>query len=92
MRAVIALSTPYLLMENEAMIYGDSFGDGKGGDISIVTGKLSLLSGSSISSNTFGGTGNGGIVSITAADSLSISGTGPYGLTQFLGESHHGLW
>jgi len=71
-------------MENETMIYGDSFGDGKGGDISIATDKLNLLSGSSISSNTFGGTGNGGIVSITAADSLSISGTGPYGLRSSL--------
>ena len=76
----IALSTPYLLIENEAMIYGDSFGDGKGGDVSIVSGKLTLMSGGSISSSAYGQTGNGGNLSITATESLSISGRGPYGL------------
>ena len=32
----ITLSTPDLLIENEADIYGDAFGDGRGGDVLIA--------------------------------------------------------
>ena len=42
------------------------------------------MSGGSISSSTYGGTGDGGNLSITAADSLSISGRGPNGLDSSL--------
>ncbi len=80
----MAITTPRLLLENEAAIYGDSFSDGRGGDIFITTGKLSLLSGGSISSGTYGGTGDGGNLSILATESFSISGIGPNGLTSSL--------
>lgn len=80
----IALSTPHLLIENEAAVYGDTFGNGRGGDISIVTGTLSLLSGGSISSSASGGTGDGGTISIKAAQNISIRGTGPNGLQSSL--------
>jgi filamentous hemagglutinin family protein len=80
----IALSTPQLLIENEASVSGDTFGDGRGGDIFITTGKLSLLSGGSISSSASGGTGNGGNISIQAAQNISIRGTGPNGLQSSL--------
>jgi len=80
----MAITTPRLLLENEAAIYGDSFSDGRGGDIFITTGKLSLLSGGSISSGTYGGTGDGGNLSILATESFSISGIGPNELTSSL--------
>jgi filamentous hemagglutinin family protein len=80
----IALSTPHLLIENEAAIYGDSFSDGRGGDVSIVAGKLTLLSGGSISSSASGGTGDGGNLSITAWKSISISGSSPNGVESSL--------
>jgi filamentous hemagglutinin family protein len=80
----IVLKTPHLLLENEAMVYGDSFGDGRGGEISIAAGKLSLLSGASISSNSFGPAGNGGDLSVSATESISISGIGPTGLKSSL--------
>jgi len=80
----MAITSPRLLLEIEAAIYGDSFSDGRGGDIFITTGKLSLLSGGSISSGTYGGTGDGGNLSILATESFSISGIGPNGLTSSL--------
>jgi len=80
----MAITTPHLLIENEAAIYGDSFSDGRGSDMVINTGTLRLLSGGSISSSTYGGTGDGGNLSIIAAESFSISGIGPNGLTSSL--------
>ena len=80
----IHISAPVLIIKDEAAVYGDTFGDGRGGDISIVAGKLSLLSGGSISSSASGGTGDGGDLSITATESLSISGKGPNGLQSSL--------
>jgi filamentous hemagglutinin family protein len=80
----IVLNTPHLLIENEAAVYGDTFGEGRGGDISIFTGKLNLLSGGTISSNSFGPTGNGGDLFLSATGSISISGTGPNGLKSSL--------
>jgi filamentous hemagglutinin family protein len=76
----IALSTPQLLIENEAAVYGDTFGDGRGGDVSVFTRRLSLLSGGSISSSAYGGTGDGGNLSINATESITMSGIGPNGL------------
>jgi filamentous hemagglutinin family protein len=80
----MAITTPRLLIENEAAIYGDSFSDGRGGDMVINTGNLSLLSGGSISSSAYGGTGDGGNLSISATDSFSISGIGLNGLVSSL--------
>jgi large exoprotein involved in heme utilization and adhesion len=80
----MAVTTPHLLIENEASIYGDSFGDGRGSDMVISAGTLSLLSGGSISSSTYGGTGAGGNLSIIATEGFSISGIGPNGLTSSL--------
>jgi len=76
----IVLSAPDLRIENEAAVYGDSFGDGRGGDILITAGKLSLLGGGSISSSAYGETGDGGNISINATEHFSISGRGPNGL------------
>jgi len=75
----ITLSTPDLSIENQAAVYGDSFSDGRGGDILITVGKLSLLGGGYISSSTYDAAGDGGNLVIIAMDSLSISGIGPNG-------------
>jgi filamentous hemagglutinin family protein len=80
----IALSTPQLLIENEAAVYGDTFGDGRGGDVSVFTRRLSLLSGGSISSSATGGIGDGGNLSINATESITMSGRGPNGLDSAL--------
>ena len=80
----MAITTPRLLIENEASIYGDSFSDGRGSDMVITTGTLNLLSGGSISSSAYGATGDGGNLSILATESFSISGIGPNGLTSSL--------
>jgi filamentous hemagglutinin family protein len=80
----MAITTPRLLIENEASIYGDSFSDGRGSDMVITTGTQSLLSGGSISSSAYGATGDGGDLSILATESFSISGIGPNGLTSSL--------
>jgi large exoprotein involved in heme utilization and adhesion len=80
----IALSAPDLLIKNESAVYGDSFGNGRGGDVSIIAGKLSLTEGGSISSSAYGGAGDGGDLFIAATDSISMSGEGPHGLESSL--------
>ncbi len=47
---------------------------GKGGDIRVYTGILSLTNGSQLSTNVFGGKGNSGNIFIEARDSVNFDG------------------
>ena len=49
--------------------------EGKGGDITITTGSLSLTNGGTVNAGT-SGRGNAGSVSITASDTIAIDGEG----------------
>src|SRR5262249_53234270 len=53
---------------------------GRAGDISIETGTLTLTNGAQIASSSIArATGSGGTISITARDSVAISGASPTG-------------
>ncbi len=69
----------------------NSFGGvGKGGDIQVTTGSLSITNGSRLSAST-SGQGNAGNILIDARDTLSLEGTGePGGL--FIGGEPSGLF
>ena len=54
-------------------------GEGKGGDINLSTGSLSLTGGSRIDASTFG-QGNAGDIDITASQSISLDGENSSGL------------
>ncbi|MBD2777266.1 filamentous hemagglutinin N-terminal domain-containing protein, partial [Iningainema tapete] len=53
-------------------------GKGKGGDIQITTGSLSITNGARLLSNTFG-QGNAGNITINARDAITLNGTGSNG-------------
>jgi filamentous hemagglutinin family protein len=65
----VVISTPSLRMD-EGLILADS--SGRGGDIELRVGRLTLSGGAQIGSNTFAG--QGGNVLITATESATISG------------------
>ncbi|GAB1539782.1 hypothetical protein NUACC21_24490 [Scytonema sp. NUACC21] len=54
--------------------------EGKGGDIAIATGSLSVTNGAQINAST-SGRGNGGNITIDARDAIALSGTGSNGLS-----------
>ncbi|WP_445636902.1 Filamentous hemagglutinin FhaB/tRNA nuclease CdiA-like TPS domain-containing protein [Nostoc sp. DSM 114161] len=58
-------------------------GEGKGGDIEITTGSLSVTNGATISGST-GGQGNGGNITIKARDTVTLDG-GKNGLATDVG-------
>jgi filamentous hemagglutinin family protein len=68
-RGRVMISTPSLHMD-EGLILADS--SGRGGDIEVRVGRLTLTGGAQIGSNTF--TGQGGYVLITATESATLSG------------------
>ncbi|MBD2776918.1 beta strand repeat-containing protein [Iningainema tapete] len=53
-------------------------GKGKGGDIFVTTGSLSLTNGAQLASNTLG-QGNAGNITINARDAITLNGTGSNG-------------
>jgi filamentous hemagglutinin family protein len=70
----VVLSAPTLHMEN-ALINATAAGGGRGGDIEVRVGRLTLTGAAEIRSSAFGfEEGQGGDVRITATDSVSISG------------------
>ena len=73
--------TPTLSMD-AGRIATSTFGAGRAGDIVIQVGRLTLTGGAVIDSGTErSSTGQGGTVTITARDSVTISGTGSTGLS-----------
>ncbi|MFN6562101.1 MAG: beta strand repeat-containing protein [Nostoc sp. ChiSLP01] len=61
------------------------YGEGKGGDIEITTGSLSISNGAYISGDT-AGQGNGGNITINARDTVTLDG-GENGLATYVGTS-----
>jgi large exoprotein involved in heme utilization and adhesion len=59
---------------------------GKGGNLTLVAGSLSVTNGAALSSNTFG-RGDGGNVSITVRDVASFDGGGRNGFSTFAGSA-----
>src|SRR5262249_44945041 len=69
----IVISTPTLSLEDGGAISAGTLGDGRGGDI-VVRGGRVVLTGGALITGTSCCAGPGGTVTITAADSISISG------------------
>jgi filamentous hemagglutinin family protein len=63
-------------------LFTDSQGSGDAGDLTIDTGRLLVRDGAQVSATTFG-SGKGGSLQITAADSVEVIGTSASG--QFIG-------
>ncbi|MBH8567232.1 filamentous hemagglutinin N-terminal domain-containing protein [Nostoc sp. CENA67] len=61
------------VMDN-SIIFSDTFGSGKAGDISITAPSISLTNSAQISANTHS-SGQGGDIRLVAADSIELSGT-----------------
>jgi filamentous hemagglutinin family protein len=62
-----------LTMRNVGSIQGGTIGAGRGGDITVEVGRLTLTDGAEIF-NTTNGPGHGGNVSVIATDAMTISG------------------
>ncbi len=73
---------------NLAGIISNTETEGQGGDITIVTGKLKMFGGVELSADTFG-SGNGGVVTITA-DSILLNPRGSPFLTEIAARSGPG--
>jgi len=90
----IAISTPVLKVEDSARIEARTIGDGNAGDVQIegkqliVTGGAQINSGSGFFDSTtgrlFAGKGHGGNVTVTASDSISLTGQNSTGQTSGL--------
>jgi filamentous hemagglutinin family protein len=78
----ISITTPRLIMAEGSHIAADTGGDGRGGDIHVQVGALSVASGARITSSSgftqrsilHVGTGQGGRLTIAAEDVASIAG------------------
>jgi filamentous hemagglutinin family protein len=68
----ILITAPDLDIDN-SWVDGETLGEGKGGNIAIDVGSLMLTNGADISSKSRG-TGNGGAITITASDAITVSG------------------
>jgi large exoprotein involved in heme utilization and adhesion len=65
--------TPTLRLEDRGVIAAIAFSDGRGGNIDLQVGRLTLTGGARIDSGTFGA-GQGGTVAVTAGEELVLSG------------------
>ena len=73
----IRIRATHAELENSSMM-ADTFGEGRGGAVSVEVARLSLANGSSISSSALGD-GKGGRVTVSAQDSILLSGRGASG-------------
>src|SRR5262249_40251204 len=93
----LSVSTPTLLLTDEAFITAGTLGDGNGGNLDVQVGKLTLLNGSIMSSAIgtrqpgapivygTGGPGRGGNLTIHATESISLSGQTSQGQPSAIG-------
>ncbi|MDM8549820.1 CHAT domain-containing protein [Desulfobacterales bacterium HSG2] len=74
----ISISTELLAVSDDGLLISDTFGQGNGGDIRVEADRLEMNRGymSSNSRSTDINAGSGGDISITARDSVTITGTG----------------
>lgn len=61
---------------NRSTINAGTFSSGSGGDVTVSTGRLTVLNGAYLSGSTFG-TGKGGDVTVNATDSVELIGFEP---------------
>ncbi|HET9491880.1 MAG TPA: filamentous hemagglutinin N-terminal domain-containing protein [Methylomirabilota bacterium] len=73
----ITVRTPVLSIAADGLISATSLGDGRAGDIEIQVGRLTADSGARIESQSFGA-GSGGAVTVSATESVTVSGRGPF--------------
>jgi large exoprotein involved in heme utilization and adhesion len=73
----VTVSAPRLVLDGEAFISSDSHegSTGNAGTVVVDGGTITLSGGAVISSNTFG-QGQGGSITVTASDTLTLVGTG----------------
>ncbi|OQX23823.1 MAG: hypothetical protein BWK80_23945, partial [Desulfobacteraceae bacterium IS3] len=71
----ITIKSDSLTITQDAMINGQTYGSGKGGDVTLEVARLELNQGGIITTSTRGA-GNSGDISVTAQESVSISGAG----------------
>ncbi len=94
----VHVTTPVLMMDNKGEIRADTSGDRGAGEIIVNVEDLKLTNGARISSDSgvevengvFIGNGQGGVVNITASNSLSISGKDSAVSTNTLGTGKGG--
>jgi len=71
----ITISSNTLTLHEQAHLSADSSGRGQGGTIGINVTSLTMSGGSGISSNNYGGTGDGGHVTIQVDNDISLTGS-----------------
>jgi len=71
----ITIETGQLTLTKDAMINAQTYGPGRGGDIELNTDRLKIHQGGTITTSTRGA-GKAGAVSITANESVNLSGSG----------------
>ncbi|MEH1769847.1 MAG: filamentous hemagglutinin N-terminal domain-containing protein [Nostoc sp.] len=69
----VTLSTGKIIDAKSGLFSLLASGEGKGGDIEITTGSLSVTNGATIAGNS-GGQGNGGNITINARDTVTLDG------------------
>ena len=70
----IALTTGQLTLTDSAQISSDTSSGGAAGNIALTMGRLTLTDGAQISSSNRGGTGRGGRLTVTATESITLTG------------------
>jgi large exoprotein involved in heme utilization and adhesion len=92
-KVVLSAPTASVILSDDALIGVSTLGSGSAGSIEMEVGSLTLGGGAQISSATFGN-GLGGVVTVRATDSITISGRdslgNPSGLFTNTGSTGHG--
>ena len=71
----ITISSNALTLREQAHLSADTSGRGQGGTIGVIVGSLTMSDGSGISSNNYGGTGDGGQVTVQTDNGISLTGS-----------------
>ncbi len=71
----ITINSDRLTITQDAMINGQTYGSGKGGDVTLEVARLEVSQGGVITTSTRGA-GNSGDISVTAKESVNITGAG----------------
>ena len=74
----ITISTPQLIVTDDAQISANNLGIGNGGELNIFTGQLFVEDGSQIAASTFS-VGNAGNVTVNATESITLMGVNAQG-------------
>jgi len=76
----LTVSSPDIVVENDAVITASTLGEGDGGRVVIDTGRMVLRNGGSVTARAIGAegapSGDGGDVVVTATESIRVAGVG----------------